>query len=101
MRKRMRARRNSSSMLSLYARVRPALSILLAGTLWRRETFLELVCGVRAVSQVHDRLARLGLEQQGVGNAAEGFLRRLHVGPGEGIAAQGLEALDGFGQSSS
>jgi hypothetical protein len=81
MRKRMRDRRNSSSMLSLCAGEYSSAAV-------HADAYLELLSRVRAISQVDEDLAHLGLEQQGVGDASQRFLSDVDVGFLEGIATQ-------------
>lgn len=49
--------------------------------------FPQLIRRFRAISQVYQYLARLLLEEEGVGDTSERFLRDLHMALVEGIAA--------------
>jgi hypothetical protein len=80
MRKRIRDRRNSSSMASLYTE-----SVEMQEC--TEKTPLKPVRRIRAMSKVYQYLAHLGFEQQGICNASECFLRDLDVGFLKGIAS--------------
>jgi hypothetical protein len=87
----MREQRNSSSTFSCCA--------LLAECRCRlREACLQSICCLWGVAKVDNDLAHLGLEQQGVCNAAECFLRGLDIGIFEGILAESVETLATGGQ---
>jgi hypothetical protein len=81
MRKRMRDKRNSSSMLSLCVES----AVALRST---HMTCLQPLCRIRAIAQVDQDLAHLRFEEQGVCDAAERFLGDVDIGIVKGIAAQ-------------